>query len=223
MTASALRPEHETNKVVIDPAILYFGTPVVLLSSLNPDGTTNLMPMSSVFWLGNRAVLGIGAGSQTAANLRRHGEVVLNLASVDLADHVDRLALTTGRRDVPVRKAERGYVHVADKFGTAGLTPIRSDTVAPMRVAESQVNLEAVVRRIHPMYADEPDRAGSLLLVEAEVTTVRVCRAIRLLSHRDRIDPDAWEPLMMSFQHFYGLSGRIRPSRLASIDEELYR
>ena len=79
MTASTLRPEHETNKVVIDPAILYFGTPVVLLSSLNPDGTTNLMPMSSVFWLGNRAVLGIGAGSQTAANLRRHGEV----ASID--------------------------------------------------------------------------------------------------------------------------------------------
>ena len=108
-------------------------------------------------------------------------------------------------------------------FPAAGLTPVPSDTVVPRRVAESQVNLEAVVRRIHPLYADRPDQAGSLLLVEAEVTRVRVCRAIRLLSHRDRIDPDAWEPLIMSFQHFYGLGGRIRPSRLASIDEELYR
>ena len=26
----------------IDPAILYFGTPVVLVSSLNPDGSANL-------------------------------------------------------------------------------------------------------------------------------------------------------------------------------------
>lgn len=31
--------------VDIDPAILYFGTPVVLLSTLNEDGSTNLMPM----------------------------------------------------------------------------------------------------------------------------------------------------------------------------------
>src|ERR687893_281420 len=68
-------PEH----VTIDPAILYFGTPVVLLSSLNEDGTTNLMPMSSVWWLGRRAVLGIGAKSQTATNLDRHPELVMNL------------------------------------------------------------------------------------------------------------------------------------------------
>ncbi len=54
--------------VDIDPAILYFGTSVVLLSTLNEDGTTNLMPMSSV-WLGRTAVLGIGASSQTARNL----------------------------------------------------------------------------------------------------------------------------------------------------------
>ena len=38
-----------------------------------------------------------------------------------------------------------------------------------------------------------------------------------------RIDPDRWRPLIMSFQHFYGLGDRLHPSRLASIDEELYR
>lgn len=38
-----------------------------------------------------------------------------------------------------------------------------------------------------------------------------------------RIDPDAWRPLIMSFQHYYGLGGRLHPSRLASIDEEWYR
>lgn len=37
---------------VIDPAILYFGTPVVLVSSANADGSLNLAPMSSAWWLG---------------------------------------------------------------------------------------------------------------------------------------------------------------------------
>ena len=36
----------------IEPAILYFGTPVVLVSTLNEDGSANLAPMSSAFWLG---------------------------------------------------------------------------------------------------------------------------------------------------------------------------
>jgi flavin reductase (DIM6/NTAB) family NADH-FMN oxidoreductase RutF len=29
----------------IEPAILYVGTPVVLVSSINPDGSANLAPM----------------------------------------------------------------------------------------------------------------------------------------------------------------------------------
>ncbi len=32
---------------VIEPAILYFGTPVVLIGSSNEDGTPNLAPISS--------------------------------------------------------------------------------------------------------------------------------------------------------------------------------
>jgi len=30
--------------------VLYFGTPVVLISSRNEDGCANLAPMSSAFW-----------------------------------------------------------------------------------------------------------------------------------------------------------------------------
>ena len=39
----------------------------------------------------------------------------------------------------------------------------------------------------------------------------------------NRIDPDRWRPLLMSFQELYGLGGRLRESRLASIPEDLYR
>ena len=46
-------------KRTVEPKVLYFGTPVVLISSANPDGTTNLAPMSSAWWLGYTAMLGV--------------------------------------------------------------------------------------------------------------------------------------------------------------------
>lgn len=209
--------------IAIDPAILYFGTPVVLLSSLNEDGTTNLMPMSSAFWLGRRAVLGIGSKSQTALNLERHPELVMNLISPDLVPHIDRLALTTGRTDVPRWKADAGYVHEPDKFRAAGLTAAPSATVRPQRVAEAPVHLEAAVRALHPLGADDVAAGRSTLAVEAEVTRVWIAPDLRLAGFSDRVDPDRWRPLIMSFQQFYGLGPRVHPSRLAGIDEERYR
>src|SRR5437764_14036244 len=87
-----------------EPAILYFGTPVVLISTVNEDGSFNLAPMSSAFWLGWRCVLGLGAASKTPQNMARTRECVLNLPSADLAGMVDRLALTTGTEVVPEAK-----------------------------------------------------------------------------------------------------------------------
>ncbi|GMA22465.1 flavin reductase [Luteimicrobium album] len=207
---------------VIDPAILYFGTPVVLLSTADAAGHANLAPMSSVFWLGKTAVLGLGARSQTALNLTATGECVLNLPSPEQVDAVDRIALTTGRDPVSVRKAAAGYRHEPDKFGRAGLTPLPSETVRAPRVAECPVNLEARLVHRHPLERDAPD-AGSIVAFEVQVTRVHVHEEIRMPGTAHRVDPDRWRPLLMSFQRFYGLSGEVHPSRLASIDEEWYR
>src|SRR5688500_20352929 len=76
----------------VEPAILYFGTPVVLVSSQNEDGSANVAPMSSAWWLGWSCVLGFGARSKTPANILRTGECVLNLPSVEQVGAVDRLA-----------------------------------------------------------------------------------------------------------------------------------
>src|SRR6185436_8620670 len=128
---------------VIDPAILYFGTPVVLVSSTNPDGSANLAPMSSAWWLGRSCLLGFGARSQTPQNIQRTGECVLNLASVHEVAAVDRLAKTTGSDPVPPHKLAMGYRHEADKFTHAGLTPLPSHCVESPRVRECPVHLEA--------------------------------------------------------------------------------
>ncbi|MEV1004077.1 flavin reductase family protein [Nonomuraea sp. NPDC050202] len=207
-----------TNEHVrIEPSILYFGTPVVLISSSNEDGTPNLAPMSSAFWLGWRGMLGLGARAKTAANLRRTRECVLNLPSDALAAAVDRLALTTGSDPVPERKYERGYRYVGDKFGHAGLTAVPSEVVAPPRVAECPVAMECVVEAVHPV-AD-----GGTLAFEVRVVRVWAHEEIRLPGSDDHIDPDAWRPLIMSFQKLYGLGPQVHPSRLASIPERLYR
>src|ERR1051325_4993860 len=67
-----------------EPPILYVGTPVVLISTCNEDGSANLAPMSSAFWLGWRGVLGLAAGSKTPQNMFRTRECVLNLPPADL-------------------------------------------------------------------------------------------------------------------------------------------
>ncbi|MFC8732620.1 flavin reductase family protein [Luteimicrobium sp. NPDC057192] len=217
--AATTTPTH----AVIDPAILYFGTPVVLLSTLDAGGHANLAPMSSVFWLGKTAVLGLGARSQTALNLEATGECVLNLPSSAQVDAVDRIALTTGRDPVSARKSAAGYRHEPDKFGRAGLTPVPSDTVAPPRVAQCPVNLEARLVHTHPLERDDPEEAGSVVAFEVRVTRVHVHEDVRMAGTAHRVDPDRWRPLLMSFQRFYGLGGEVHPSRLASIDEEWYR
>ncbi|UEJ81216.1 flavin reductase family protein [Brachybacterium halotolerans subsp. kimchii] len=200
-------PLHER----IDPAILYFGTPVVLVSTLNPDCSPNLAPISSAFWIGRTAVLGIAEDSRTRENLEFEGEAVLALPSAEQAGAVDALALTTGSPEIPERKHRRGYRHYADKFALAGLAPRPSIHVRAPGVVQCPVLMECRLER---------SRAA---VCELEVIAVRVHESIRDPDRADHIDPDRWRPLLMSFQRLYGLGGQVRGSRLASIPEDLYR
>lgn len=209
---------------VSEPAILYFGTPVVVISTVNDDGSANLAPMSSAFWLGWRCVLGLGAGSQTAHNLQRSRHCVLNLPSQAQAPQVDRLALTTGRHPVPSVKAARGYRHVSDKFAASGFTAEASQVVAAPRVRECPVQLEAVVESVHGIAEDDPRLRGHLLNIEVRVVRVHLDAAIVMDGLPNRVDPDRWRPLIMSFQKFYGLgAAQLQSSALSSIAESMYR
>ncbi len=209
--------------VPIDPAILYFGTPVVLVSSTNPDGSANLAPMSSAWWLGRSCMLGFGARSHTPANVQRTGECVLNLPSVREVAAVDRLARTTGSDPVPPHKVAMGYRHERDKFAVAGLTPVAADLVAPPRALECPVHLEAVLEAVHPLAVRDPERRGNLVALEVRVVRVHVDEGIRMPGYADRVDPSRWRPLVMSFQQFFGLGEAVHPSTLATIPESAYR
>jgi flavin reductase (DIM6/NTAB) family NADH-FMN oxidoreductase RutF len=208
---------------MIDPAILYFGTPVALISTQNEDGSANLAPMSSLWWLGRSCLLGFGARSHTPLNLRRTGECVINLPSVREVAAVNRLARTTGSDPVPPHKQAMGYRHEHQKFEVAGLTAIDASLVTAPRVEECPVHLEARVVQEVPLASDDPHRAGHLIAFEMRVLRVHVHDNIRMTGHPDRIDPDKWRPLIMSFTQFYGLGSQLQHSTLSEIPESAYR
>jgi len=213
-----------TTHVTSEPAILYFGTPVALISTVNEDSSYNLAPMSSVFWLGWRCVLGLDASSKTPQNLIRTGECVVNLPSDNSVARVNRLALTTGTNPVPPRKAKRGYRYERNKFEIAGLTPVRSQTVAAPRVLECPVQLEAVLAARNDLAADDDKLRGFASTFELRIQRVHLDRTILIDGERNRVDPDKWRPLIMSFQKFYALRpDPLHPSRLSEIPESSYR
>lgn len=217
----------------IHPAILYLGTPVLLVSTVNENGSYNLAPMSSAFWLGWRCLLGFEAVSKTPQNLIRTGECVLNLPSSDQVDAVNRLAFLTGSNPVPPGKTLRKYQFKEDKFGAAQLTPIESETVAAARAQECPIHLEAKLVRVNPVMADEYDYSvhersaectlQGIVCIEVRITRVHADPSVLVDGKPNYIDPDKWRPLIMSFQRFYGLGPEISQSRLAQIPESMYR
>ncbi len=218
------QPTPHVPHVASEPSILYLGTPVALVGTVSEDGSDNLAPISSVFWLGWRGVLGIASSSKTAQNLVRTGECVLNLPSPAEAAAVDAIARTTGCDPVPEFRTAMGYVHESDKFGRAGLTRIASETVAAPRALECPIQMEAVLAARHGIMDDLPEQRGFITVFEVRITRVHVHPDLLMDGERHRIDPDKWSPLIMNFQKFYGLAPRqVRASRLAEIPEHAYR
>jgi flavin reductase (DIM6/NTAB) family NADH-FMN oxidoreductase RutF len=181
----------------IRPRILYFGTPVVLISTVNDDGTPNLAPISSAWALGYLLVLGLGATGQTARNLAERPELVASFPAAEDWASVERLAPLTGRRPVPPGKPP-GCRFEADKFAAAGLTPQESQRVAPPRVAECPLQLEARAVRV------DADASGDLTVVQAEVLRVHADEDV-VVPGTDHVDPARWNPMIYSFRHYFGL------------------
>ncbi len=210
--------------IEIDPAILYFGTPVVLIGTCNEDDSYNLAPMSSAWWLGWRCMLGLARSSKTTENIIRTGECVLSLPSANLVDAVDRLARTTGSDPVPTGKLRRGYRHEKRKFEISSLTPTPGSTVAAPRALECPVQMEAKLVHVHEVAADDDMVRGNLVAIEVRITRIHANPEIMMEGHSNRIDPDKWRPLIMSFQEFYGLAPeKLQRSELAQIPESQYR
>ncbi|QRG68377.1 flavin reductase family protein [Brevibacillus choshinensis] len=188
-----------SSHVTIQPKILYYGAPVVLLTTENPDGTTNISPISSSWALGEYIILGLGTGSQGLENLRERPGCVINLPDAGMWRQVEALASLTGKDPVPPNKQAIGFRYEKDKFAAGALTRLASETVRPERIAECPLQLEAEVRQIRT-----PEYAEGFAIVE---THVRRVHAEEHMVVRERyVNPQAWNPLIYNFRHYFGLS-----------------
>ncbi|GAA1700953.1 flavin reductase family protein [Kribbella yunnanensis] len=197
-------------KRTVEPKVLYFGTPVVLVSTRNPDGSTNLAPMSSAWWLGYYAMLGMGTSSQTVKNLVDRPEVVLNLVDPAMVAALDRIALLTGSEEMSDSKRARGYRFEPDKFAAAGLTRTAGAVTGLDMVEESPITLEGRIEAIHPIGGP----SEHLCALSMKVEQVQV-RDDLLMSNDRYIDPLRWDPLIMKFTEYFAGGAPAYESSLA--------
>jgi flavin reductase (DIM6/NTAB) family NADH-FMN oxidoreductase RutF len=193
--------QREINFKTIEPKILYIGTPVALITTIDEYSKANIGPMSSVWALGWTLVLGLECGSKTYQNLIEQKECVINFPSASLFEKVEKIANLTGANPIPDYKEGR-YTYEPDKFTAGGFTGMRSEIVQPPRIAECQLQFEAVLKNILKIN-DDPVEASATAAVEVRI--VKVHADERLIVDGRHIDPKEWNPLIYNFRHYFGL------------------
>lgn len=185
----------------IYPPILYIGTPVALITTIDEKGNANIGPVSSAWALGWTIVLGIICESKTFQNLVTQKQCVINFPSSDLYDRVEKIARLTGADPVPEYKKAQ-YQFAADKFTAGGFSPVPSTEVLPPGIAECPIQMEAILKEV--LYiSDDP-----VLAIKAAAVCVRVLCVHadeQLVVKENHIDPAKWNPLIYNFRHYYGL------------------
>lgn len=145
--------------------------PIAFASTVDKEGTPNLSPFSffNVF-SANPPVLIFSPARRVRNNTTKHTlenvletkEVVINIVNYNIVQQMS-LAST---------EYERGE----NEFIKAGLTMLKSDVVAPFRVAESPVQFECRVTKVEPLGTE----GGAGNLVFSEVVKIHI--------HKDILD-----------------------------------
>lgn len=192
-----------SSHVRVQPKVLYVGTPIALVTTLSPDGSANIGPMSSAWALGHTIVLGWEATSQTFANLVREGQCVINYPHADRWEQVEAIALLTGRNPPAAHKADQ-FTYTDDKWSPGGFTPQRSELVAPPRIAECAIQCEAHVQAIHQPVGPDGER---FRIVETYIQRVHADRRL-VDANTSHIDTSAWSPSLYVFREYFGTGKR---------------
>lgn len=153
--------------------------PIALVSSIDEQGTPNLSPFSFFNAFGVNPTTIIFSPSRrgrdntvknTYENVKAVPEVVINMVTYDMVHQVS-LASTE-------------YPKGVNEFTKSGLTMLKSDIIAPYRVAESPVQYECKVRQV----IETSDTPGAANLVICEVLLLHIDE--KILDANGQIDPD---------------------------------
>jgi len=156
--------------------------PIAMITTLDAGGGLNVAPFSYYMPVsGEPPIVAVTVGAlreatdepkDTWLNLQRTGEFVINVTTVDLAEHIEDVA--------------REYPNGTDEAELVGWTTVPSQRVAPPSLAESPAHLECVVREVIDR-GDHTSCFSGVHIVLAEVVCITVDDAIT--AEPGRIDP----------------------------------
>lgn len=196
----------------IRPSILYVGTPVALITTVDEYGNDNIGPMSSAWALGQNMVLGLLESSKTFQNLIQQKQCVINFPSYSLFKQVEKIANLTGLNPVPEHKKGR-YRYSPDKFAAAGFSRLPSAEVVPPHIAECPIQMEAVLKDVMSL----ADCSAGYKVAALCVEVVCVYAQEELIIKESHIDPSKWNPLIYNFRHYFGLGKELGKTFRAEI------
>lgn len=139
--------------------------PIAFASTIDENGVNNLSPFSffNVFSAAPPVLIFSPARNgrtnttkDTYNNVKNIPEVVINIVNMDI---LHQMSLSSSP-----------YGSEVDEFVKAGLTPVKSDTVKPMRVLEAPVQFECKVLEVKEL----GDQGGAGNLVICEVTKIHI-------------------------------------------------
>jgi flavin reductase (DIM6/NTAB) family NADH-FMN oxidoreductase RutF len=133
--------------------------PICFASTISKDGTPNIAPFSFFNVFSANPPIAVfspaksgrtGASKDTFNNVKEVAEVVINIVNYNM---VEQMSL-----------ASSPYAPDVDEFIKAGLTPIKSDLIKPLRIKESPVQMECKVIEIKEL--GQNGGAGNLVICE---------------------------------------------------------
>ena len=171
--------------------------PIAWASTIDEEGKPNLAPYSFfnafssnppiLVFSSNRRVSN-NTTKDTLHNIEVNKEVVINVVNFDLVRNMTLSSI----------EFDRGI----SEFDKAGVTGIPSETIKPLRVAESPVQMECKVKEIITL----GDQGGAGHLIVCHVTRMHI--AENIIDDRDRIDPDKIDLMgRMGRAHYVRASG----------------
>jgi len=153
--------------------------PIAFVGTVDSKGNHNLSPFSFFNAFGVNPTTLIFSPSRrgrdntvkhTYENVKEVPEAVINVVTYDM---VQQMSLASSE-----------YPRGVNEFIKSGLTPIASEQVRPLRVKESPVQIECMVREV----IETGDQGGAANLVICEVVLIHVDE--RILDEKGEIDPD---------------------------------
>lgn len=175
-------------KVSLKPAVALFPVPVVLVTTGDYAGRSNIVTLA---WAGTvcsqppMVGISIRPGRYSAELLKANGEFVVNLPGERLLWAVDRCGTISGR-DV-------------NKWHESTLTPIPAEKVKPPLIAQCPVCMECVVRQVVSL--------GSHDLYLGEIVALHADQEV--LDDDGRIDPQRLAPVAYVEAQYWGLRERL--------------